>query len=419
MEAYKVNVLIVGASGRALGVGMTENFLRNGSYRVKILTNAKSIKDKNKSKIFEDFERRGAEIAVAELSNLSDLVESMKGIEIVISLVSGNSLELVLDGQLNLIEASKRAGVRRFVTSDYGMELSKIKKGEIPYYDPKIQVQQALESQHELEYTFFATNAFGEAVLSSYFCLDVKNRKIISFGPNDVKISAVFSEDIVKVVPRALLLPETKNARVQLEAFTFSFEELQETAERISGQKFDRVWQSEEELRREYESKTDRARNDVGPLIKLVYARGDGYFASPLNRIHPALADIRLPSLEDRIRSVFTQNVYKILNGVPAPSDVVDMTDLDRKDGYMHLSTKDQLVSTIAKYYADQQQITVYKVDFSAIAKNVKWEQAARGVFPHLYGELKSTFVSDAKTFERPPDKRWESVLSDAIKWIS
>lgn len=64
-----------------------------------------------------------------------------------------------------------------------------------------------------------------------------------------------------------------------------------------------------------------------------------------------------------------------------APVDVVD--------GYIHLSTFDQLTETVDKHFAGQDHLHVAEVDLDALGEAVKWEPSRGGqLFPHLYGPL-------------------------------
>lgn len=61
-----------------------------------------------------------------------------------------------------------------------------------------------------------------------------------------------------------------------------------------------------------------------------------------------------------------------------APIDVVD--------GYIHLSTADQLTETVDKHFAGQTDLWVAAVDLAA-QDDVRWEESRGGaLFPHLYG---------------------------------
>ena len=62
----------------------------------------------------------------------------------------------------------------------------------------------------------------------------------------------------------------------------------------------------------------------------------------------------------------------------------------DRRDGFVHLSARDQLVSTLTKHFQDQDNLLLLAIDDSALAANaLKWEPSRGGAkFPHLYGPL-------------------------------
>ncbi|MDK2761396.1 MAG: DUF952 domain-containing protein [Sphingopyxis sp.] len=62
---------------------------------------------------------------------------------------------------------------------------------------------------------------------------------------------------------------------------------------------------------------------------------------------------------------------------------------VDIADGYIHLSTADQLEGTIAKYFAGQGGLMIAEVDLVQLGAAVRWETARGGdLFPHIYAEL-------------------------------
>ena len=68
-----------------------------------------------------------------------------------------------------------------------------------------------------------------------------------------------------------------------------------------------------------------------------------------------------------------------VFNGAP----------VDVADGYIHLSTTDQLQETLDKHFAGQQGLWLAAVDLEALGDAVKWEESRGGqLFPHLYGGL-------------------------------
>jgi uncharacterized protein (DUF952 family) len=62
----------------------------------------------------------------------------------------------------------------------------------------------------------------------------------------------------------------------------------------------------------------------------------------------------------------------------------------DLRDGYIHLSTPEQMPGTLAKWFADQAGVMAVTFDADALAVDLKWEAARGGaLFPHLYRPLR------------------------------
>ena len=67
--------------------------------------------------------------------------------------------------------------------------------------------------------------------------------------------------------------------------------------------------------------------------------------------------------------------------------------DLD--DGYIHFSGEDQIKETLKKYYLNQKDLILLKVDTLKL-DHLIWEQASDGnMFPHLYSPLELSSVVD------------------------
>ena len=60
---------------------------------------------------------------------------------------------------------------------------------------------------------------------------------------------------------------------------------------------------------------------------------------------------------------------------------------VDLADGYIHLSTAEQLTETVDKHFAGQSDLHVAAVDLGSFGPGLKWEESRGGqLFPHLYG---------------------------------
>jgi uncharacterized protein (DUF952 family) len=75
---------------------------------------------------------------------------------------------------------------------------------------------------------------------------------------------------------------------------------------------------------------------------------------------------------------------------------------IDLADGYIHLSTRNQLTETVDKHFAGQSGLWVAAVDLDAHGDAIRWE-VSRGdaEFPHLYGRLTLETVIAYSPLER------------------
>ena len=69
-------------------------------------------------------------------------------------------------------------------------------------------------------------------------------------------------------------------------------------------------------------------------------------------------------------------------------------TALDRNDGFIHLSTAQQLAGTLAFYFKDFDSLILLQINTKDFKDEIIFEKAApaedrSGKFPHLYGILK------------------------------
>lgn len=89
-----------------------------------------------------------------------------------------------------------------------------------------------------------------------------------------------------------------------------------------------------------------------------------------------------------------TQNdTYKVLTATQMAALLSEGSfsgaPIDLADGFIHLSTADQLDETVAKHFAGQGDLHIAAVDLAALGDTVKWEPARGGaLFPHIYGAL-------------------------------
>lgn len=61
----------------------------------------------------------------------------------------------------------------------------------------------------------------------------------------------------------------------------------------------------------------------------------------------------------------------------------------DRADGFIHFSTPEQVVASVARHRAGQSGLVLLTVDAERLGDALRWEPSRNGsLFPHLYGPL-------------------------------
>ena len=90
---------------------------------------------------------------------------------------------------------------------------------------------------------------------------------------------------------------------------------------------------------------------------------------------------------------MLSTHVYKILSTADwteAQSLGETKTALDESDGYVHLSTREQVEETLRLYYTGQDGVLLLVFLVASFGDALKWEQSRNGcLFPHLYAPLR------------------------------
>jgi uncharacterized protein (DUF952 family) len=96
--------------------------------------------------------------------------------------------------------------------------------------------------------------------------------------------------------------------------------------------------------------------------------------------------------------------IFKILSAAEWRSaqavGVFNGSEVDRRDGFIHFSTADQLQETAERHFAGQTDLMLLAVWAEALGEALKWEPSRGGdLFPHLYRPLNCHLVDSARPF--------------------
>ena len=102
-------------------------------------------------------------------------------------------------------------------------------------------------------------------------------------------------------------------------------------------------------------------------------------------------------------------DVYKILtleewNTAKKNGKVI--TELDQNDGFVHLSTSNQLGLTLSLYFKDHKNVVLLQINTQMLKDKLIFEEPIpkndrTGLFPHIYGELSTEHITKSWFLER------------------
>ncbi len=98
--------------------------------------------------------------------------------------------------------------------------------------------------------------------------------------------------------------------------------------------------------------------------------------------------------------STLSFKLYKICSreawSAAKQSGVLEPSLVDRRDGFVHLSSATQVAGTLAKHFAGQRDLVLLGVAPELFPQGaLRWEVSRGGeLFPHLYGELRAEYVT-------------------------
>ncbi|MFT3729962.1 MAG: DUF952 domain-containing protein [Hyphomicrobium sp.] len=88
----------------------------------------------------------------------------------------------------------------------------------------------------------------------------------------------------------------------------------------------------------------------------------------------------------------------------------------DHRDGFIHLSSRHQLLGTLEKHFKGKGDLVLIAFEASKLGAQLKWEQSRGGdLFPHLYANIS---VSDAM-WQRPLSNDANGVAQIDEEWFA
>ncbi len=103
------------------------------------------------------------------------------------------------------------------------------------------------------------------------------------------------------------------------------------------------------------------------------------------------------------------KNIYKVLSPheweQASKSGLIEC-DVDKEDGFVHLSTSAQLNGTLSLYFKSYEQVVLLKINSKKLIKDIVFELPSEGSkrktpFPHYYADLTLECIEQIWHLER------------------
>lgn len=232
------NVLLAGATGM-LGSRLAEHLLDAPGTRLRLLVRDHTA-DPARRALLDGLVARGAEVVVGDLADPDSLLAATRGVEVVVSALQGGR-DVIVDGQVALARASAANGVRRFLPSDYALDLFKAPPGQLGGFDLRREADEQIAALG-MEHVHVLTGAFLDGFLSSNGAVDYDDDAgtVTFWGTGDERFDATSVDDTARVAARAALDPAVPSGKFAVAAERLSFNDMVKAVESQRGRSYER-----------------------------------------------------------------------------------------------------------------------------------------------------------------------------------
>lgn len=209
-----------------------------------VLVRPASLQDSTKSAKLEQFRSAGVQILSGDSTDSVDsLTALLQGFHTVISALA----VVEPDPQFNLLEAAKRAGVQRFIPSEFSIDTEAAGPGHAleVLYAPKQPIREALQ-QSGLDYLFITPGLYAELLLSPFAGVDLAQGVVTAPGSFDTTVTVTSHADIGRLTAH-LLFSDLHRTKVRLAGDVVTYTQIADAVDQVTGSKVQRrVWSVED-----------------------------------------------------------------------------------------------------------------------------------------------------------------------------
>jgi nucleoside-diphosphate-sugar epimerase len=188
----------------------------------------------------ERLQALGATIESVDLSSQSEVAAACAGASCVVSALAGLR-DVIVDAQTALLEGAIKAGVPRFIPSDYSIDFTKFPAGQNRNLDLRREFHERLD-RAKISATTIFNGAFADMLATGQMPVMLfKLRRVAYWGNADQRMDFTTMDDTAAFTARAAMDANTPRF-LRIAGDQLSARELAAVASEVTGQRFRPLW---------------------------------------------------------------------------------------------------------------------------------------------------------------------------------
>ena len=221
-------IVVAGATGN-LGGRIARALLATGA-SVRALIRPGAARDK-----LDRLQRLGVTVASVDFSTASQVARACSGAACVVSALAGLR-DVIVEAQTVLLDAAVKAGVPRFIPSDFSIDFTKFPAGENRNLDLRREFHKRLDNASIRATTIF-NGAFAEMLTGQMPLILFKLKRVLYWGNADQRMDFTTIDNTARFTASAALDPSTPRF-LRIAGDQLSARELAGVASEVTGEKF-------------------------------------------------------------------------------------------------------------------------------------------------------------------------------------
>ena len=232
----QANIVLAGAAGD-LGVRIAKALIARGAAVRALVRTEVSAADKDR------LTGLGAVVAPADVADVGSVAAACEGAACVVSALNGLH-DVIIDRQGVLLDGAVKAGVPRFIPSDYSADFTNTRPGDNRNLDLRREFMaraDAAAARAPIQVTSVLNGAFMDMLGAEMPIIQPRIHRVLHWGDGGQPLDFTTKDDVAAYVAAAAL-DETTPRILRIAGNTVSAREIARTMTEVTGEQYHTLW---------------------------------------------------------------------------------------------------------------------------------------------------------------------------------